>query len=377
MSKRRNCNLIVITIFALSVALPLFAMISGLDRTPLIRENRDRARFPSIASEKDTLKKFPHDFYAYFRDNFGFRDALIRLNFLIRRTLLKEAEFNEVLFGKGDWLFYLGEHEMDDALGITHYDVETLRMWADTLEQKRRWLAARGIRYLFVIAPNKETIYGEYLPYCFRRLHDKTGLDEFIDYMRAHSSVEVVDLRPALLAAKKTERLYWKTDTHWNDYGAYVAYRETAGLLSRWFPSRPVDTLADFVIVRKRENGGDLAVLAGGADFLKEEQIDLVPRKPVRARRIEAEGSGEKIISMEQDDASKPRAVVFRDSFFDAVIPFLSEQFQYVRYYRHHWDESIPIAEVVRICRPDIVIEEFAERRIKMDMGNLSRKDLP
>ena len=30
----------------------------------------------------------------------------------------------------------------------------------------------------------------------------------------------LVDLRPALLAAKARERIYFKTDTHWNDRGA-------------------------------------------------------------------------------------------------------------------------------------------------------------
>jgi hypothetical protein len=65
-----------------------------------------------------------------------------------------------------------------------------------------------------------------------------------------------------------------------------------------------------------------------------------------------------------------PLALVFRDSFFDGIMPFFSEQFQYVKYFRRHWYESIPIASLVETVQPDVVIEEFAERRIKMDMGN-------
>lgn len=377
MNMHINRNLIVIIIFLVSITAPLIAMVFRLDQSTVVQENRERAKFPSINFKKNTLKKFPHDFYAYFRDNFGLRDTFVRLNFWVRRVLLKESEFNDVLFGKNDWLFYLGEHEMDDVRGITHYDEQTLQKWADSLELKRKWLAVQGIRYIFVIAPSKGTVYGEYLPYSFRKLRDNTGLDEFIDYMKSHSGVEIVDLRPALLAAKKNERLYDKTDTHWNEYGAFIAYREISGAMSQWFPARSPDTLADYVIERKLEKGGDLAMLAGGAELLKEEQISLVPLRTRRAHRVETDRTDKKIISMRQDDNGLPRALVFRDSFFDAVIPFISEQFQYVRYYRHHWDESTPISEVIRSCRPDIVMEEFAERRIKMDMGILSQKDLP
>ena len=174
MNFQKHRNLIIITIFALSLTTPLVAMVLKLDRSLQLRENRERANFPAIAFDTNTLKKFPHDFYAYFRDNFGFRDAFIRLNFIVRRSILQELEFNDVLFGKNGWLFYLGEREMDDSRGITHYDDETLAEWTASLERKRQWLAAQGIRYLFVIAPNKETIYGENLPPYFRKLQDRT-----------------------------------------------------------------------------------------------------------------------------------------------------------------------------------------------------------
>jgi hypothetical protein len=78
---------------------------------------------------------------------------------------------------------------------------------------------------------------------------------------------------------------------------------------------------------------------------------------------------------MQQDDLRLPRALVFRDSFFDALIPLVSEQFQYTRYLRKHWDQTVPIRELVRECRPDVVIEEFAERRIKMDLGTFLAPD--
>lgn len=39
----------------------------------------------------------------------------------------------------------------------------------------------------------------------------------------AGSGVAAVDLRSALRAAKARERIFEKTDTHWNERGAFVA----------------------------------------------------------------------------------------------------------------------------------------------------------
>lgn len=346
MNLQKYRNLIIISIFAVSLTAPLVAMVLNLDRSPLLRENRERAPFPAIAFNRHTLRKFPHDFYTYFRDNFGLRDAFIRIDFIVRRMVLKEREFNEVLFGENGWLFYLGEREMDDLRGITHYDDETLAAWTASLERKRQWLATRGIRYLFVIAPNKETIYGENLPAPFRKLRDRTGLDEFVEYVRTHSGVEVLDLKHVLLAAKNQMRIYDKTGTHWNEYGAFIAYQEIMKTISGWLPVKPSETLSDYVIERKPGDGRELALLVGGAEFLKEEDVYLVPVRARQARETEITGDG-KIITMCRDDMKLPRVLVFRDSFFDALIPFITEQFQYARYYRHHWDDSIPIASVV------------------------------
>ncbi|MFN8387050.1 MAG: hypothetical protein U0X92_11595 [Anaerolineales bacterium] len=49
-------------------------------------------------------------------------------------------------------------------------------------------------------------------------------MDQVIAYLRANGKQQVIDLRPALLTAKSERQVYYATDTHWNDYGAYIAY---------------------------------------------------------------------------------------------------------------------------------------------------------
>jgi len=74
-------------------------------------------------------------------------------------------------------------------------------------------------------AANKHSIYPEHLPGSLRPVSEKRRLDQLLDYMGARSDVRLIDVRPALLEAKKEKRVYHWTDSHWNDLGAYHAYR--------------------------------------------------------------------------------------------------------------------------------------------------------
>ena len=60
------------------------------------------------------------------------------------------------------------------------------------------------------------------------------------------------------------------------------------------------------------------------------------------------------------DRRDLPRAVVFRDSFSNALIPFLSENFERTLYV---WDPDL-LPEFVESERPDVVIQQIAERLI-------------
>jgi len=55
------------------------------------------------------------------------------------------------------------------------------------------------------------------------------------------------------------------------------------------------------------------------------------------------------------------RAVVFRDSFFEALVPYISLNFKEVIYLWKQYDPK-NVEELFRVFKPDIVIEEIGER---------------
>jgi hypothetical protein len=179
----------------------------------------------------------------------------------------------------------------------------------------------------------------------------------------------VVDLRPALLAAKDKARLFHKTDTHWNALGAFVGYKVVMQTIHRLLPSVrpvPVSAITPFTEVSK---GLDLTGMLGISSLFPETQLRLRIEPPLPIRREEkgimltfVHELKEKRIpfAMVQENSDLPRAVVFRDSFFDALVPYFSRHFSRVVYYWHagfEFDHRVVLHE-----KPRLVIQELAER---------------
>lgn len=307
-----------------------------------------------------------------FEDRFAFRDALVRGQAAVRYLGLGVSPQAEVIRGRDGWLFYADNGGLDDYLSVAPFSREELEKWGRTLQHTQDWLAARGIAYVFTIAPDKPQIYPEHMPTSLRPASPISRADQLFAHLAAHTTVHALDLRPALRAAKTADRLYHRTDSHWNDAGALVATREIVARLRRLDPRLPWDlapTASDAFDRREIVAPGmDLARMLRLEGVLSEDRIDLVPRAPRVAAVVEpVHGDpdfGEaRVVTRRRHDRG-PRALVYRDSFGSALIPFLAEAFsQAVFLWEYDVDPS-----AVETERPDVVIHEWASRRLHTRM---------
>jgi len=231
------------------------------------------------------------------------------------------------------------------------------------VQRANTWLHARRIAYVFTIAPDKHALYGEEVPTTISRLHDMSRADQLVVALLDRGLA--IDMRPALWAAKERERIYHRTDTHWNDRGALVAYQQIVNAVHMRVPSTPPAwTRSDFTPVERTREGMDLAGMMGLTRVLREEDLALVPNRPRRARVIEPSGAGpmdeEGRLVTAIDDPSLPRAVIFRDSFMSRLVPFLSEDFSRAVFL---WQNDFD-AEVIQKEHPDVVIQEIVGRHL-------------
>jgi alginate O-acetyltransferase complex protein AlgJ len=359
----------LIAIFLVAISFPLVGSTFHLDTAITLAENRRLASRPELKLDPTALAEFPARFEAYFNDQFGFRRLLIQWQNLIKVAVLGVSPSPKVILGKNGWLYY-GDIELDYYRAIKPLTPKQLDDWRGLFESRRDWLLSRGIPYLVVIAPNKSTLYPEYMPASYNRLPRESRLDQLMAYLRSRSSLKVVDLRPSLYAAKSREQVYYRTDSHWNNRGAYAGYTTIVRALTEWFPDFRAIPRSEFGEFKVSEPGRDLALLLGMRDYYWDEYFDIKRMTPSLAQETHEVDdppapppkpwrSGPNFV-FEHPDKKLPRAVVFRDSFATWLMPLLSEHFQRVVFC---W-QYILDKELVEQEHPDVVIQEMVERTL-------------
>lgn len=364
-AKRLPGDALLVLLFAVVIAVPLVANAFGHDGGDAGAENRELAQRPRFDRSWASLIALPGGFNDWFQDHFGFRASLVRWYGESRYFALGVSPSSSVIAGRDGWLFYADDGGMADCTNEKPLSPDELEAWTDTLERTRDWLARRGIAYVVTIPPDKHVIYADKLPGSIHRVHNTSRMDQVFGTIAENTRVSYVDVRPALMAARRRERVYDLTDTHWNMRGAFVAYQQIIAAVRKQDPAvPPAWTRADFVATDDVGPAGDLAGMMGLKRVMTEHALDLRPRRMRQARVVDPAGADpsaeEGRLVTEIPGSTLPRAVIFRDSFASRLAPFLSEHFSRAVYL---WENDFDPA-VVEQEHPDVVIQEIVGRHL-------------
>jgi hypothetical protein len=366
-------NLVLVGGFALALLLPTIYWACHFKKDKAIDEYRSLAAFPNL-SDESALRDYGKYFEKYYDDHFGCRETFIAFDLMAKRALSSTEIAPYVLAGNDGWLYYLGDNMINNHLGISKLTLRRLKIWQATLEQRRDWLAARGIKYLFIVVPNKESVYPDYLPGWLKQSPTKS--DQFVKYMRLHSTVEILDLRPALRAMRDQDSLFYKTDTHWNLMGGFVAYGIIMSKLSNEIPGLTPINRENFEIQQVSATGGDLARSAGEPDLIDGNIYTFTP-KPQLPKLEFYDESGNQWNWRQFGSLPLPRtastsgittinsqctnnAIIFGDSYTIAMEPFLGYHFGKCVYFRHEFDSGN-----INHIKPVVVMDEMIERYLR------------
>ncbi|UPL49228.1 alginate O-acetyltransferase AlgX-related protein [Hymenobacter sublimis] len=182
-----------------------------------------RAPHPEFSWEGLQSTAYQEALGRYVEDRLGFRTLAIRLHNQLSFSLFRVAGLtdltvgeHEVLFQPGPIATYAGQDLLDEA--EVRFRVRRLRI----VQQE---LARRGVKLLFVLAPNKARFQPEDLPLRLRPAPGiLTNYDLFTRAMRA-DSLALLDLVPVFARWKTTKPypLFPRAGTHWSGYGATLA----------------------------------------------------------------------------------------------------------------------------------------------------------
>jgi hypothetical protein len=361
-------KLILIFIFGCVIYIPFFVGVVQEDKMVSKVEKRNLNMLPSIPESIQGFVEYPKAFNLYYSDHFGLREFFTKKYFRLIKKFSDKSSVDDVTFGQDGWLFLgsvkPGYHKLDDPMGdvmnINLFSDKELEDFARSLMTIKNWLNNKGIEYIYVISPSKHTVYFEKLPKYITKLNSESATDQLVSYLQKNTDVLVVDLRKILLEEKKKHQVYFKTDTHWNHYGANVAQFEIINKIKPLFPAEKLIPVllsdSQFNIVTTT---GDLAVMAEIENSV-EDSPQPVFENTCTPVNEQPKAKGTETLTM-VCDTQKLNAVIFRDSFFSALQPYFSRYFNRSTYI---WEAMnyTSLVKYVEQEQPDIVIDEMIER---------------
>ncbi|EFL51550.1 conserved hypothetical protein [Solidesulfovibrio fructosivorans JJ]] len=310
----------------------------------------------------------------YLEKTFGFRQMLVRLENILDIFLLRSSnQYQNVIKGRGDWLFLSQENNelnvIQDYRSVKLFTPAQLTRWVKVYKDRQDWLAKRGIHYLIVVAPNKHTVYPEFLPPQYNKVSPISRTDQIVNAL-AGAGVNILDLRPVMDKVKRQALAYYRTDTHWTTFGAFAGYVAIMKRLSQWFPQFEPEIRGDFDITITPDLQGGLASMLALGDFFPESRVTFTPRfKRKAVNTTDTRPTPpyfQPTVVMDTHDPSRPNAVIFRDSFAHELVPFLAEHFDKSIYMWPYPSTSRAVRyfdkQLIEKEKPALVIDEFVER---------------
>lgn len=371
MKAKKAYIIIYIVVFSLMLALPIVT-INRVPGKVSVTEKRNLAVFPELFdSEGHVAEGAKEGFETWLGDNIGFRSAFMKLAASLKVKLLRQSSNDQVEIGRDGWYYYTPDNNIDIASGTyPNFDESVLEAICRQQKKIRDKLAAQGIGYVLILPSSKASIYPEYIAsgdYTVR----ETPTDMLTDYLRQHSDIRVIHLKPALLEEKKSgKQLYFKTDTHWNEYGAYIGCSKIIEQLNEW------GIISDGVPSVTFQDGsylGEFSAMLGDPDILGMEEC---PKSTITSPSAERISSGEEYAAIETavEDAgilnpfyyyqnskvNASKALFFGDSMFGRwnATELLAEDFSEFTYV---WDYTINQG-IIDAVKPKVVFYEMAER---------------
>jgi hypothetical protein len=355
-TSRWRDNLLV-ALFAIFLLLPVTLQILAVGQTTARDEMRELVERPRFPTTLDAWRGFGSRVDAYVSDRFGLRQYLLaaanRLNFAVR---LPGGANRVVLLGKDDWLFW--RYDIEQHSGLRLLGQLEIDNWLGNLTYLHDWLASKGIRFVFVIAPDKSEIYPEHLPDGVPAA-PFTALDQLTAALETQSGFDFIDLRPLLKAAKVKDQIYYKTDSHWNSLGAYLALSTV--LQGRLPQGVSLPALAEYRLEPSRF-AGDLVQLLGLDCCISEPQGKLIRNfpDPIKDSGFKMK-DGQEVRWIDTTHSELPPIFVYGDSFSDAWLAPLADVTGRVVYRRN--DHPLHASEV-EAEKPGLFIYEIVQRRI-------------
>lgn len=334
-------------------------------------ENRYLAKFPALLNEKNQIPAgLKNGFEAWLKDNLAGRAQAQKTKAFIEMKIFKSSPSPLVHIGEKGWYFYTNDRNLEIGMGTHLLSSEELQAVASNQVRIQRALKKQGVDYVLVLVPSKASVYPEFITGGDYQA-GITLIDQVTTYLQENTNIPVINVKSALIDAKKEQDVYFRTETHWNHAGAYIGYKTIIEKLNQL---EVIQTQPVSISTESATHNGEFSAMMGYPGLIPPEQYQATviqnPQASLlndseKANQISAlmahNGVVGEYFSYSNPSAEKSALILGDSFFFTWKIPDLfAENLAEMNFIR---TDNV-VGDIIQVIDPDIVILERTERYI-------------
>jgi hypothetical protein len=350
----------------------VFNFINLADKTNENRNLKPRPDFsfnniensgnPFIAAYYEVIN-YKDEYDKYYTSNFSLKKPLFKPYYFIQKNILHKNPLPEkVVNGKDGWMF-LGDsysNVISESRGLLKFNEKQVNLIRKNVLSATNYLKENDIFYYLAIAPNKHSIYGDKL---FNTNYNGETKKTQVHNALSNYNLKLIDLGKGFDEIE--EQLFFKTNTHWNDLGAYYGYKNLMKTIKREFKNIKSVSLNEVDIETKISWKEDLTNML---DIRVKEIGEYYTIKNPKSQKIKSrltipdnyKRKPETYERRYKSNSNDIKVLIFRDSFSTAMEKYLAESFGETVFIF----SSIIDKDLIQKEKPDLIIHEIIERNI-------------
>ena len=372
---------------AVLVALTLVAGVVGFFNDGIIsseqpaaaavppEKDKNKAQDPERVAEKASKKCTP-GFNTNVRSE-PWVGARKRASEATYKANIKKENANYIKGANGNYLFPDAyAKNFSQALGRITQTSKQQKQWAKYFKKAEKLTKAQGGVFKVVVVPATWEVHPNTLPKWAQTLR---GTNTLAKLMKAYPELPWVDTRKALLSASKKNNVFVKVNSHWTNYGGYVAWKAIAKCLATEASLDKVSVPA-FSSIKKDPNYNEF-VYFGVKPGKNAWTVPVLPAAPASTQTQTATNEDAPFDPYGGIDAvylpalvdtptaaSDQTLLVYRDSTGSALSPLW--RYAYQKSYQYHHGilstpaKPTPLATAIAAADPDVFLYVISERML-------------
>lgn len=286
-----------------------------------------------------------------------------------------------MLWGTNYWTFLTkhsgGDLGYKDIMRTNALSQSQINAFKNRVDQKVAALKKvnSNAELIYIIVPSPATVYTEHLPSYIKPTNGVRRIDQIMEAL-SETNAKYINVLELFEKHKNDDlKLYWKLDTHWNDYGAYLVYNELFEMIDDQFPEASPRKFSDFNFKEGYYYGGDMTMYLKVPNSLIQEwnvhripnfqmhqNITKVQRYVSDKQLTYRDGVIDQKVTVTTNRPELPTMVVYRDSYSAAIFDIVADRCD-ASYWHAMWDYTLNVNEFKNVGA-DYAIIIINERNI-------------